>query len=42
MHYLEPEYLASIKRLFQAKTLFTPNLGKTGQLNNDCQLFLSR
>ncbi len=40
MHYLEPEYLASVKRLVKGNRLFTPNLGKTGQLNNDCQLFL--
>lgn len=42
MRYLEPEYLSSVKRLVQSKKLFTPNLGKTGKLNNDCQLFLSQ
>jgi len=41
MRYLEPEYLASVKRLFKKNKLVTPNLGKTGQLNNDCLLFLS-
>ena len=40
MRYLEPEYLASVKRLFKKNKLVTPNLGKTGQLNNDCLLFL--
>lgn len=40
MRYLEPEYLSSVKRLFKEKKLFIPNLGKTGQLNKDCQLFL--
>jgi len=41
MRYLETEYLSSVKRLVKGNKLFTPNLGKTGLLNNDCRLFLS-